>query len=59
MDYEIFISENIQEVTKQLNDVIQSFKVKGLKISFDYIDRSKLQTNKYFRGFNARIRLKN
>jgi len=38
MDYETFISENMQEVTKELNDVIQSFKSKGLKISFDFID---------------------
>lgn len=38
MDYEVFISENMQEVTKELNDVIQSFKSRGLKISFDFID---------------------
>jgi len=38
MDYETFISENMQEVTKELNDVIQSFKAKRLKISFDFID---------------------
>lgn len=38
MDYEIFISENIQEVTKDLSDIIQSFKAKRLKISFDFID---------------------
>ncbi len=38
MDYETFISENMQEVTKELNDVIQSFKSKGLKISFDFIN---------------------
>lgn len=37
MDYETFISENIQEVTKDLSDTIKSFKSKGLKISFDYI----------------------
>lgn len=38
MDYETFISENIQEVTNRLNDVIQSFKKRDLKISFEYID---------------------
>ncbi len=38
MDYETFISENIQEVTKRLNDVIQSFKSKELGISLEYID---------------------
>ena len=37
MDYETFISENIQEVTKDLSDTIKSFKSKGIKISFDYI----------------------
>lgn len=38
MDYEAFISENIQEATKELNSVIQYFKTKRLKISFDFID---------------------
>jgi len=37
MDYEIFISENIQEVTKDLSDTIKNFKSKRIKISFDYL----------------------
>jgi len=37
MDYETFISENIQEVTKDLSDTIKNFKSKRIKISFDYL----------------------